>query len=283
MESVRRVKPDPRINPWRDDLAAEYLRGKVAAPAYTKGINMMVCAPVTALRRGAAHGAVQDSQLLFGEIFCVYDQRGIWAWGQSRYDDYVGYVLAENLGLVEIPTHYVTALRSFAFVDVDIKSRPLMAVSMGARVRVVGQRGRFAELSDGSFIYADHLALLGHWQSDCVEVARRFIGTPYLWGGRDSLGLDCSALVQIALMQCGYACPRDTDIQEQILGRTMAVDAARQRGDLVFWKGHVGLLTTPQHLLHANAMHMAVVEEEFDQAVARINDTDGPVTRIKRL
>jgi cell wall-associated NlpC family hydrolase len=273
-------KPDPRMNPWRDDLAADHLRGEVKAPRYARGSDYQIIAPITALRRASAHGAMQDSQLLFGEVFRVYDRHGGWAWGQSQSDDYVGYVLAEDLGEVQAPTHYTRALRSFIYTDADIKSRPLMAVSRGARLTCVARSGDFFELQDGAFIFADHIAPLQDWCADYIDVARDFIGAPYLWGGRESLGLDCSALVQISLMQCGLVCPRDSDMQEHVLGRQ--VEQA-QRGDLVFWKGHVGLMSGDTTLLHANATSMDVREEDFDTVRARIEKTDGPVRAIKRL
>ena len=273
-------KPDPRMNPWRDDLAADHLRGEVKAPRYARGSDYQIIAPITALRRASAHGAMQDSQLLFGEVFRVYDRHGGWAWGQSQSDDYVGYVLAEDLGEVQAPTHYARALRSFIYTDADIKSRPLMAVSRGARLTCVARSGDFFELQDGAFIFADHIAPLQDWCADYIDVARDFIGAPYLWGGRESLGLDCSALVQIYLMQCGLVCPRDSDMQEHVLGRQ--VEQA-QRGDLVFWKGHVGLMSGDTTLLHANATSMDVREEDFDTVRARIEKTDGPVRAIKRL
>lgn len=274
------AKPDPRLNAWRDDMAAAHLRGEVEAPLYVEGAAAQVIAPVTALRRSPADGAMQDSQLLYGEAFRVYDMKGGWAWGQAESDDYVGYVLAEDLGAPLAPSHKLTALRSFIYRTPDIKTRPLMGVSFGAQLCVTGTEDRFAELADGGFIYAAHIAPLGQMETDWVAVARRFIGAPYFWGGRESGGLDCSALVQLALNACGLACPRDTYMQEAVLGTKVETAAP---GDIVFWKGHVGFLSAPDRLLHANAHHMAVVEEGFAAACARIAETDGPVTSIRRL
>ena len=274
------VKPDPRLNAWRDDMAAAHLRGEVDAPLYVEGEAAQVIAPVTALRRSPADGAMQDSQLLYGEAFRVYDMKGGWAWGQAQSDDYVGYVLAEDLGAPLAPTHKLTALRSFIYRTPDIKTRPLMGVSFGAQLCVTKTEGRFAELADGGFIYAPHIAPLAQMETDWVAVARRFIGAAYFWGGRESGGLDCSALVQLALHACGLACPRDTYMQEAVLGKQVETAAP---GDIVFWKGHVGFMSAPDMLLHANAHHMAVVEEPFAAACKRIAETDGPVTSIRRL
>ncbi|MEC8094872.1 MAG: NlpC/P60 family protein [Pseudomonadota bacterium] len=279
--SKPRIKPDPRVNPWRDDLAAEHLRGEIDAPVYARGHDRAVIAPVTALRRAPAHGAMMDTQLLLGEKFRVYEERGPWVWGQAQSDDYVGYVLAEDLGVDIATTHRVTALRSFIYTDPDIKSRPLMAVSMGAHVRITGFEGAFGVLADGSYIFAGHIDVETAHAHDFVQVAERFIGVPYLWGGRESLGLDCSALVQISLSMCRHACPRDSDMQEAVLGAPVSGDLAR--GDLVFWKGHVGILQNVDTLLHANATHMCVVSEPFVPATKRIGETAGDIRQIRRM
>ena len=280
------AKPDPRLNLWRDDLAAAHLRAEVSAPRFVEGEDYTIIAPVTALRRSPADGALQDSQLLYGEGFRVYEKKDRWAWGQATHDDYVGYVLAEDLQKTSpemAPTHKVTALRSFLYREPDIKTRPLMGVCMGAQLGVRRFEGRFAEMAEemgGGFIHASHIAETHVFESNAIEVARRFIGAPYFWGGRESIGLDCSALVQTALMACGQACPRDSDMQQASLGK--AVETPKV-GDVVFWKGHVGFLSAPNTLLHANAFHMSVVEEAFDTACARIAKTDGAITAIKRL
>ena len=279
--SKPRIKPDPRVNPWRDDLAAEHLRGEIDAPVYARGHDRAVIAPVTALRRAPAHGAMMDTQLLLGEKFRVYEERGPWVWGQAQSDDYVGYVLAEDLGVDIATTHRVTALRSFIYTDPDIKSRPLMAVSIGAHVRVTGFEGAFGVLADGSYIFAGHIDAETAPAHDFVQVAERFIGVPYLWGGRESLGRDCSALVQISLSMCGHACPRDSDMQEAVLGAPVSGDLAR--GDLVFWKGPVGILQNADTLLHANATHMCVVSEPFVPATKRIGETAGDIRQIRRM
>lgn len=279
--SKPRIKPDPRVNPWRDDLAAEHLRGEIEAPVYARGHDRAVIAPVTALRRAPAHGAMMDTQLLLGEKFRVYEEREPWVWGQAQSDDYVGYVLAEDLGVDIATTHRVTALRSFIYTDPDIKSRPLMAVSMGAHVRITGFEGAFGVLADGSYIFAGHIDAETAHAYDFVQVAERFIGVPYLWGGRESLGLDCSALVQISLSMCGHACPRDSDMQEAVLGAPVSGDLAR--GDLVFWKGHVGILQNADTLLHANATHMCVVSEPLALATKRIGETTSDIRQIRRM
>ena len=298
-------KPDPRLNPWRDDLAAAHLRGEVEAPKFVEGVVKQVTSPVATLRRSPADGAMQDTQLLYGETFRVFETKNGWAWGQAESDDYVGYVPDNAFNTegepVQPSTHWLTALRSFVYRDADIKSRPLMAISFGARLAVTATENNFAALAGGGFLYAPHMAPIDAFETDPVAVARRFIGAPYFWGGREATGLDCSALVQAALMACGFACPRDSDMQEAALGVPLGValgggasNGASEEasegvetpayGDIVFWKGHVGFISGDNLLLHANAHHMAVAEEPFDAACARIKAAGGgAVTSIKRL
>lgn len=280
-------KPDPRLSPWRDDLAASHLRGEVKASKYVDGEPYCVSAPVTALRRSPADAAMMDTQLLFGEGFRVYEKRGNWAWGQSLTDDYVGYVLSGDLQPYYETDHIVRVPRSFVYREPDIKSRPIMAISMGARLHVTKQNGRFSYIEDGGqdeatgWIISTHISSEGDYAEDYVAIAEMFLHTPYLWGGRESLGLDCSALVQLSLMQAGYACQRDTYMQEATLGQE--IKEGFERGDLVFWKGHVGILQSAHQLLHANASFMQTVSEDFDNACQRIKKTDGPITSIRRL
>jgi len=274
-------KPDPRLNPWRDDLAAAHLRGEVAAPKFVDGVVKQINAPVATLRRSPADGAMQDSQLLYGETFRIFEVKNGWAWGQAEADDYVGYVPDNAFDAPHAVTHKLAAQRSFIYRDRDIKSRPLMAVSFGAKLSVVAEQSGFAELAHGGFLYARHMVAVDEFEQDPVAVARRFIGAPYFWGGREATGLDCSALVQAALWACGFACPRDSDMQQAALGQKTDTPAY---GDIVFWKGHVGFISGDNLLLHANAHHMAVAEEPFDAACARIKAANGgAVTVIKRL
>ncbi len=183
-------------------------------------------------------------------------------------------------------THKVSALRTFAFPGPSIKLPPLEALPFGARLAIARVEDRLAVTRSGAYVPAPHLASLDFVESDFVAVAERFLGVPYLWGGKTALGIDCSGLVQVALTAAGHICPRDSDMQEAALGTPVASPekAGRlQRGDLVFWKGHVAIVRDPDTLIHANAFHMAVALEPLAEALARIRAAGGEVTSVRRI
>lgn len=277
---------DPRVTPARPDLAAAHLDGVVEAARFVRGRLMAVAAPCADLRRAPQGDTGLETQLLFGERFTVYDENEGWAWGQAERDSYVGY--APSIALVPadnaMATHALAVPRSLVFPAPDLKHTPLMDLSLGARVQVVGEDSRFARLSGGGFIPAMHLAPLDMVEPDLARTAEKLVGTPYLWGGRTSQGLDCSALTQLALQRAGVAAPRDADQQEEAIGQDLGADPSDlKRGDLVFWEGHVGLMLDPLRLIHANVFHMATAIEPLAVARARIQAAGYPVRRVKRL
>ncbi len=261
--------------------------GLVEAPRYAKGVNRQVIVGAAPLRREPRFDAGLETELLFGEIVSVYDENEGWAWAQAESDAYVGYAPCDALSNAVTPaTHRVAALRSYLYPAPDMKAPPLDLLSMNASVAVTGEAERFSKLADGRFAIAAHLADAGAYADDFVAVAEQFLGAPYLWGGRTSIGLDCSALIQLALQAAGVACPRDTDMFEKSVGRALAVTEALKRllrGDLIFWKGHMGVMLDGERLLHANAFHMAVADEPLSEAVARIAKSEGPIKSIRRM
>ncbi|MGB6175661.1 MAG: NlpC/P60 family protein [Methylocella sp.] len=279
---------DPRLTPVRPDLAAAYLRGQVAADAYVEGRAMQVAIGTADLRHAPAPDAPLDTQALFGEDVMLYEDHEGWGWVQLARDGYVGYMSMAALAEGQIkPTHRVTVNRSFVYPGPDLKFFVRDALPLGASVRVRAARGGFAQIGDAAFVFAGHLLPSGESQKDFVAVAERLLHAAYLWGGKTSLGIDCSGLVQISLDAAGIDAPRDTDLQEQALGMPIAVDtglAGLRRGDLVFWRGHVGIMRNETTLLHANAHRMLVASEPLRIARDRILATASqPISAIKRL
>jgi cell wall-associated NlpC family hydrolase len=276
---------DPRLTPARADLAAKYLEGKVKAARYVEGRLYEVIDPQAPLRREPRPDAPLETEALKGERVTIYDANGEgWAWGQLAADGYVGWLPDNALAPAgAAPTHKVTALRTLAFPGPSIKLPPLEAPPLGARLAIARIEDRMAVTLSGAYVPAAHLAPLDRNETDFVAVAERFLGTPYLWGGKTVLGLDCSGLVQVALTACGVACPRDSDMQEAALGTAVSVDPSTlKRGDLVFWKGHVAIVRDRGSLLHANAYHMAVAIEPIAEAAARIRNAGSEITSIRR-
>lgn len=261
---------DPRLTLARPDLAATGLEGVAPAARYAPTTPRACRVAAAAIRTAPSPGAEQADQLLLGEIFDVLEEADSFAWGQARRDGYVGYVALDALGEAVLPTHRVAALRTYGFERPSIKAPALGPYSLNALVSVVEVEGRLLRDAGGAWFVDRHLASVGlDYALDPAAVAEQHLGTPYLWGGRESLGLDCSGLVMQALLACGRACPRDTDQQEQAFFQD-ADPTALRRGDLVFWKGHVAMMLDPETIIHANAHHMAVAVEPLNTAIARI-------------
>jgi len=278
------VSRDPRVTPWRDGVAARALEGLIAAEVYLDPRPARCAVPAAAIRRAADPTSEQMDQLLFGEAFDVVEEEtGGFVWGQARRDGYVGFVEAAALGPAgPAPTHRVSAIRTYAFAGPSIKAKASGPYSLNALVAVEAVEGALAKVAGAGWMAAQHLAPIGVFAADPAAVAERQLGAPYLWGGRESLGLDCSGLVQQALLACGQGCPRDADLQ-QGLGRPIARGDVG-RNDLVFWKGHVAIALDAARIIHANAYHMAVAVEPLDGAMERIKAAgSGEPTAFRRI
>lgn len=277
---------DPRLTPAREDLAADFLRGIVTATEFAKGTAKRVVRAQCPLRAAPDHGAGLSTELLFGEGFTVYEDKNGWSWGQSAIDDYVGFVPSDALGSAgSKATHQVSVLRTFVYPEPDLKSPTEMAVSIGAYATVAGTEGDFSGLESGGYVFTAHLEPVASFEPDYLTTAIRFMGVPYLWGGRSSLGIDCSGLIQIALQRARISCPRDSDMQAKSLGDEIEPDLGRlQRGDLAFFPGHVGMMVDEQTLLHANAWDMMVSPHPLRYVVAEIAKKEAkPLTCVRRF
>jgi hypothetical protein len=270
---------DKRIHAYRPDLAAAHLQGKVEAARFVEGEAASVAVGRAALRSAPSFKAAQDSELLHGERVTVYDRADGWAWVQAANDDYVGYVREEHLA-APFDTHLqIAALMTPVFPAADIKVPVKDMLPMTSEVDLLTQLGNFILIAPDAWVHRHHVAMLDEVQPDYVAVAESYFGVPYVWGGKTFAGLDCSGLIQTALAACGIRSPRDTDMMERYFP-----DAGPEleRGDLIFWKGHVGVMLDAERLLHANAFHMLVGIEPLAEAAERIEKVSGPVTSVKR-
>lgn len=280
---------DRRLNAFRDDLADIRLRGQVEARRFVEGAPERVLTGTAPLRRAPRPDAALETEALFGEDVLVFEtsEEG-WSWVQLLRDGYVGWMPSTSLGAdASTPTHRVTVPRTLVFPGPDIKLSPLAALPMGALVTARGE----AEDRNASYVLAapsgavvrQHLGRVSEAAADFVAVAERFVAVPYLWGGKTQAGIDCSGLLQVALGMAGIEAPRDTDLQERTLGVRLAGVEPLRRGDLVFWKGHVGMMLDGARLLHANAFHMMTASEPLAEAVARAETRGSAITSIRRL
>lgn len=275
------MTPDRRLTPYNGRVAHVDWRDRIDAQSYAAPVAKRIASPLTDLC--AAPGGARDRQLLFGARFDVIDQREGWAFGMAE-DGYCGWLDLGALAEWHPPTHWLSAPASHLYPAPDIKRRPAAALSLCAAVVVVERRGAWVRELGGHWLPATHLRAWDDRPSDPVTFAESLLGSPYLWGGNSRAGLDCSGLVQIACRACGIDCPADSDLQASHLGAPLAETTSLKRGDLVFWKGHVGWMADATTLLHANAHHMAVTLEPLAVARERISASGGgPVTGFRRI
>jgi cell wall-associated NlpC family hydrolase len=278
---------DPRLTPARPDLAAQHLKGRLAAARFVEGEEFEIADGIAPLRSEPFSNATLSTQALKGERATIFDRNGEgWAWGQLKRDGYVGWL--PDRALIKPaaePTHKVNVTSTFAFPGPSIKLVPADTLVMGATLSVLREDGMFAVTRDGWYLPLRHVSRLDSHEPDFVAVAERFVGTPYLWGGKSSFGADCSGLVQVALNAAGIECPRDSDMQQNSLGGTLDPAESKQlrRGDLMFWNGHVAIVRDADTIVHANAHHMATAIENTADAIARIKAAGSEITTIKRL
>ncbi len=270
------MKLDRRVTPHSGRVAHVSLQGRVQAEAFVAGEAMQITQPVVDLCEGPA--GARDRQLLLGDGFLVIERRDGWAFGQSDRGGNCGWVPDGAVGVADQPTHWVRGLATHAYAEPRVQAHEVMALSMGARVHVTGMQGGWAETGLG-FVPAMQLQGLNDWETDPVAVAERFLGVPYLWGGNSAAGLDCSGLVQAAWLACGRDCPGDSD-QQRSLGRDFR--GRTRRGDLIFWQGHVAIVTGPDRIIHANGHMMDVACEGLGAAIARIAAAGGGEVLARR-
>jgi hypothetical protein len=277
---------DPRLHAYREDLAAVSLQDRFRAPRYSEGELRQISAPAAPIRVAPRFDAPLATEALCGELVTAYEFREGWAWVQLHDDGYVGYTTVDNLsGVVEENSHRVSARLTYLYPAPDMKRPPITRLSFSCTVAIAGAlEGRFIEITRGGYIFADHLVGIRERAKDFVRVAEQFTGVPYLWGGKTALGIDCSGLVQVALMAAGIPCMRDSDMQMHSAGEPMDPSnlEAIQRGDLLFWQGHVAIAQSADWMVHASGHHMQVVVEPIRRAIERTAEAGSPLLAILR-
>ncbi|MBL4645753.1 MAG: C40 family peptidase [Rhizobiales bacterium] len=289
------IKTDRRLNAYRADLADRKLKGRISVENYVGNALHLVSAPVAPMHRKPDPTSMMESQALMGETVKVFEIKNGWCWGQLQSDGYVGYLPQADLCTVaraSVPSHVVQVHRSFVYPEAELRDPPLCALSLGAAVQVTGQaqtRGTDYVLvtlpnGDEGTMIAKHLRALDNPVSDWVSLCEQYLHVPYLWGGRSSVGLDCSALLQVPRLMAHKPTLRDSDMQST-MGTELELKpdfGGLQRGDLIFWPGHVAIMIDESNIIHANGHHMSVEIEPLAQAEARIAAHYGKISGARR-
>ena len=273
---------DPRFFASNGRVAPIELRGIAEAERFVDGERCHVAAPFAPLY--SLHGEELATQALFGEEFRTLERRAGRAFGQLTKDGYVGYAPSECIAAAKENSHRIVVLSSHFYSFPDIKSPARQGPTLGGEFRAIAEANGFLEVEGEGFIPSRQAKQLADRPTDFVSVAEKFAGAPYLWGGKTCFGIDCSGLVQVAIQEAGRECSRDSDQQELEFTNQIEDNRSRRRGDLAFWKGHVGIMIDADNLLHATAHGMAVVVEPFSRVRNRIDSLENcPFLGIRRI
>jgi cell wall-associated NlpC family hydrolase len=276
---------DKRTTPIRGDLADIKLAGKLFAPHYAVPMIRSCVAPSTPMYEAPDPSSTGVSELIFGEDFAVLDIAGIWAWGYSVADDYLGYIALSALDDPVVPSHIVISRGAVISEHPQVRAAKTKRLPMGARLLcgLPSECGQYLA-TGGGFVHGDQIAAIGAVAGDPATLAERLLGAPYLWGGRCGDAIDCSGLVQLTFGMKGIQAPRDADMQQAGFGVALREGEDLQRNDLVFFPGHVGIMIDSENIVHANMSAVAVSIEPLSDVAARYaEEPNGPILARKRV
>ena len=275
---------DKRTTPIRGDLADISLAGKLFAPHYAVPMLRTGIAPVTEIHAEPHATSMPVSALMHGEEFAVLDVAGEWAWGYCLHDNYLGYVRFAELGDDFDATHIVSASATLLVATPSTKAPVLARYPMGAQL-LCGKANACGKYlaSESGFVPLAHLSEIGFVEASPADLAEQLVGTPYSWGGRSGDAIDCSGLVQLVFGLKGILAPRDADMQQAEFGEDLPDNVPLERGDLVFFPGHVGIMADGENIIHANGTAMAVSVEPLANAAERFAEHDQAILAHKRV
>jgi len=239
---------------------------------------MNVIKPSASMRLEPDEKENLETECLFGESVEILDTHDEWVFCKLLTDNYLGWIRKDCLGFLQNPTHRVLNLRTNIFSNKDIKSNCIHYLSLGSKIHIHKIEDDWATifLSDRhdvkiAYVPNKHIVSIKHKVKDWVTVAEQFIGAPYKWGGRDTVGLDCSALLQLAYQTKGEILPRNTSDQVNLDKPYITIIDKLKRGCVIFWKGHVGIMVDRFNCIHANAYHMKTVTEPLIDIINRMD------------
>ena len=273
---------DPRLNAFRPDLADARLRGQVNAARYVAGQEASVTAGLVPVRHEPSPDAGLDTFYHYGEPVFVFDTGPDYAWCQSQFDEYVGYVEAQHIavGPAPLPTHYVANMGAYRYAEADLRSPvidflPRHSAVTVAETGLLTRGTEYARLDRGGFLPSACLSQELLRSADIVAAAERYLGCPYLWGGKSFVGIDCSGLVQNAFRDLGITVLRDTDMQRDTIGRGTTIGSIDElrRGDLIYIPGHVLICTGDGAVIHADGASMMVRRDALAALMSNRNWT----------
>ncbi len=239
---------------------------------------MNIITPSTYMKSNTQSVSLLETECLYGEKVEILDKYQEWVYCKLNTDNYCGWIQKNSLGQLKKITHRVINKSSFIYRETNPKSEILLRIPMGARLAVENIKSNWAQTfliinnkMQVGYVPSGHIVDNDNKVNDWVKIAQTLEGTPYRWGGRDTLGIDCSALLQLSYQTYGQNIPRNTSEQVNLKKNTLTNLNNLKRGCVVFWPGHVGIMIDKVNCIHANSFHMKTVTEPLFDIINRMD------------